>query len=439
MEKLVTYMNGERVGEFIKLTNGAHEFQYCAQWLENPKGRPLSLSLPLQFKKHTSSHVINYFDNLLPDLNEIRDRILARYKADSRQAFDLLKQVGKDSVGAISLHTADDKPHVQQLDYEPLSKSRLKKVLSAYQSKIPLGMLDDEDDFRISIAGAQEKTALLKIGNDWCIPKGSTPTSHIIKLPIGEIQQPNATLDMTDSVENEFICLKLAKALGFAVPDAEIIHCNNVKALAVERFDRRWSKDNTWILRLPQEDMCQAFGKPSAIKYESDGGVGVKEIMQLLLGSSNALADRAAFMRFLVFQWLIGATDGHAKNFSIFIGAGGTYQLTPFYDIISAYPIVGGKGLHIKSLKLAMGLKASKGKKYKLDKIYPRHFLATAKEVGFSKIQMQEIMDGLAGALPKAIEQVKQQLPPEFPAHIADAIFEGALKMVARLESQDAY
>ncbi len=169
--------------------------------------------------------------------------------------------------------------------------------------------------FRISVAGAQEKTALLKIENQWCIPKGATPTTHIIKLPIGKIHQPNSVLDMSDSVENEYLCLSLAKSLGFNVPNAEIIYTNDIKAIAVERFDRRWSNDKSWLLRLPQEDMCQVFGLPSALKYEADGGPGIKAIMDLLMGSSLSLKDRESFMRFQVFQWLIGATDGHAKNF----------------------------------------------------------------------------------------------------------------------------
>ncbi|WP_413692147.1 HipA domain-containing protein [Psychromonas sp. KJ10-2] len=178
----------------------------------------------------------------------------------------------------------------------------------------------------------------------WCIPKGNTPTTHIIKLPIGEIEQANATLDLKDSVENEYLCIELARELGFEVPNVEVIKTKNIKALAIERFDRRWSKDRTKILRLPQEDICQVFGKPSSIKYESNGGTGIAEVMKLLMGSSNALEDQYNFMRFQVFQWIIGATDGHAKNFSIFIGRGGSYKLTPFYDILSAYPILGGVG-----------------------------------------------------------------------------------------------
>ena len=131
MASLIAYMNGERVGEFTKLSNGAHQFQYDKSWVESPIGRPLPLSLPLQYPKITTNSVINYFDNLLPDLPEVRDRIVARYQAKSRQTFDLLKEVGKDSVGAISLLSHDEVPNTKQLNYEILTSDRLKQVLSA--------------------------------------------------------------------------------------------------------------------------------------------------------------------------------------------------------------------------------------------------------------------------------------------------------------------
>ncbi|HIF9306601.1 TPA: type II toxin-antitoxin system HipA family toxin [Photobacterium damselae] len=422
MQKLIAYMNGELVGTLEKHKNGAHTFQYDKNWLTNAVTRPLSLSLKLQLPAITSDAVINYFDNLLPDSPQVRDRIVARYKASSKQPFDLLKEIGKDSVGAIALLPPDRPYKKEPLSYEVLDNKKLETVLSAYKSDIPLGMLEEEEDFRISVAGAQEKTALLFVDEQWCIPKGNTPTTHIIKLPIGEIQQANATLDLKDSVENEYLCIKLARALGFAVPNVNIIQTDNIKALAVERFDRRWTKDRAGLLRLPQEDICQVFGMPSSIKYESQGGPGIAQIMELLMGSSNALEDRYNFMRFQVFQWLIGATDGHAKNFSIYIDKGGSYRLTPFYDILSAYPLLGGKGLNIRKLKLAMGLKATKGKKYEISKILPRHFLDTAKDVNFNQDTMQEIINEMKDALPKAMLQVSATLPKGFPEHIVSSI-----------------
>ena len=319
---------------------------------------------------------------------------------------------------------------------DKMNVNRLEEVLTAYKADIPLGMIREENDFRISVAGAQEKTALLRIGNDWCIPKGITPTTHIIKLPIGEIRQPNATLDLSQSVDNEYYCLLLAKELGLNVPDAEIIKAGNVRALAVERFDRRWNAERTVLLRLPQENMCQTFGLPSSVKYESDGGPGIARIMAFLMGSSEALKDRYDFMKFQVFQWLIGATDGHAKNFSVFIQAGGSYRLTPFYDIISAFPVLGGAGIHISDLKLAMGLNASKGKKTAIDKIYPRHFLATAKVLKFPQVQMHEILSDFARMIPAALDNVKTSLPTDFPENVVTAVETNVLRLHRRLSRE---
>ena len=145
----------------------------------------------------TSDAVFNFFDNLLPDSPIVRDRIVKRYHAKSRQPFDLLSEIGRDSVGAVTLIPEDETVTCPIMAWEKLTEARLEEVLTAYKADIPLGMIREENDFRISVAGAQEKTALFRIGNDWCIPKGITPTTHIIKLPIGEIRQPNATLDLS--------------------------------------------------------------------------------------------------------------------------------------------------------------------------------------------------------------------------------------------------
>ncbi|HBB8704222.1 TPA: HipA domain-containing protein [Escherichia coli] len=350
--------------------------------------------------------VNNNLDNLLPDSPIVRDRIVKRYHAKSRQPFDLLSEIGRDSVGAVTLIPEDETVTHPIMAWEKLTEARLEEVLTAYKADIPLGMIREENDFRISVAGAQEKTALLRIGNDWCIPKGITPTTHIIKLPIGEIRQPNATLDLSQSVDNEYYCLLLAKELGLNVPDAEIIKAGNVRALAVERFDRRWNAERTVLLRLPQEDMCQTFGLPSSVKYESDGGPGIARIMAFLMGSSEALKDRYDFMKFQVFQWLIGAT------------------------------VLGGTGIHISDLKLAMGLNASKGKKTAIDKIYPRHFLATAKVLRFPEVQMHEILSDFARMIPAALDNVKTSLPTDFPENVVTAVESNVLRLHGRLSRE---
>ncbi|ELM8881501.1 HipA N-terminal domain-containing protein [Escherichia coli] len=195
MPKLVTWMNNQRVGELTKLANGAHTFKYAPEWLASRYARPLSLSLPLQRGNITSDAVFNFFDNLLPDSPIVRDRIVKRYHAKSRQPFDLLSEIGRDSVGAVTLIPEDETVTRPIMAWEKLTEARLEEVLTAYKADIPLGMIREENDFRISVAGAQEKTALLRIGNDWCIPKGITPTTHIIKLPIGEIKGKKTAID----------------------------------------------------------------------------------------------------------------------------------------------------------------------------------------------------------------------------------------------------
>ncbi len=159
-------------------------------------------------------------------------------------------------------------------------------------------------------------------------------------------------------------------------------------------------------------------------------------IMAFLMGSSEALRDRYDFIKFQVFQWLIGATDGHAKNFSVFIQAGGSYRLTPFYDIISAFPVLGGTGIHISDLKLAMGLNASKGKKTAIDKIYPRHFLATAKVLRFPEVQMHEILSDFARMIPAALDNVKTSLPTDFPENVVTAVETNVLRLHGRLSRE---
>uniref|UniRef100_UPI0034A44C92 HipA domain-containing protein n=1 Tax=Aeromonas sp. R2-1 TaxID=3138459 RepID=UPI0034A44C92 len=223
------------------------------------------------------------------------------------------------------------------------------------------------------------------------------------------------------------------KEFGLPVPHCFMMQVGQVKALAVERFDRRYAADRSWIMRLPQEDFCQVLNVPSARKYESHGGPGITDIMKTLLGSATPEQDRYLFMKSQVLFWLLAATDGHAKNFSVFIEPEGRFRLTPFYDILSMYPAFGGRGLHPRDAKLAMGLTATKGKKYAIEQIFPRHFYQTAKAVGFEKVQMEMILNEMASSLDEVISAVRQQLPDTFPTQIADSILDGLSTRAQRL------
>lgn len=189
----------------------------------------------------------------------------------------------------------------------------------------------------------------------------------------------------------------------------------------IERFDRRWAKDNSYLLRLPQEDMCQAFKIAPARKYENDGGMGILPIMQLLKGSSDALADQKAFFKAQILFWLLCAIDGHTKNFSLFLEPDNRYKLTPFYDVISAYPLISPKGLQKQKVKMAMAWHGEQNKHYLWDKIQLRHIFHTAKLARLSKQTVEDILQEIVVASLRLNSIPTQHLPEQ----IVEAILSG--------------
>jgi len=418
--ELFVYMNSQLIGRLTQLSSTKMKFVYEKSWLQSEYGRPISLSMPLTESPYEGDVVYNYFDNLLPDNESLRGRIQKRFSAKTSGCFDLLSYIGIDCVGALQLVTEPLLSEIPKIDAKAISNKHIAKLIKNYKHA-PLGM-EENSTFRISIAGAQEKTALLKYKNRWCLPEGVTPTSHIIKLPIGYIE--HSGIDLTESIENEWLCLQILSAFGLPTNEVEIAHFDDTKTLVVKRFDRKWSKDCTKIIRLPQEDMCQALGISSHLKYESDGGPGIVNIMEVLRGAYEAKEDRERFMRSVFLFWVLGAIDGHAKNFSILMEAGGNYRLTPLYDVLSAYPLAQSRQLEWKELKMAMALRG-KNKHYRWYEIQQRHWLSTANECQFSAALMQNIIDETCDILEAVIEQVSLLLPNDFPMKMADAIFSG--------------
>jgi serine/threonine-protein kinase HipA len=401
-------MNGRLVGFLQKLPSGALTFQYAKEWLEISQARPISLSLPLRTLAYEGTQVYNFFDNLLPDNEHIHARIQAKFKVSSSHPFDLLSAIGADCVGAIQLGPEQALSNVDVTTAQALSTAEIAKLLKGYGTA-PLGMSEEVEDLRVSIAGAQEKTALLWHQGQWCRPIGPTPTSHIFKLPIGSIAKNN--IDLSESCENEWLCLEITKAFGFPTAKAQIQHFEDVKVLVVERFDRHWSRDGQWLMRLPQEDMCQALGISPNLKYQSDGGPGMAEIMKVLLGAHNANADREQFFRSQILFWLLAATDGHAKNFSIHLEPGGSYSLTPLYDVISFYPYISASK-PVQKIKMAMALKGTKRNNYHWSAIQPRHFILTAKAINFSPKKAELILKEMLEQANHVAKEYQKDFPP---------------------------
>ena len=213
----------------------------------------------------------------------------------------------------------------------------------------PLGL--DADEFRISIVGAQEKTALLRYDGAWIRPSGFNPTTHILKTQLGVLP---AGIDLSDSVENEYFCMSFCRVMGMEVAEIAIADFEDVRSLVVTRFDRRWAK-NGRLIRLPQEDFCQALTFPPSQKYQLDSGPRIKEGVGLLAGSDDPEAGQRAFFRTQVLFWLFGATDRHAKNFSVALRPGGV-RMTPLYDVLGAQKAVDDGQFRQNRMRLAMAV-----------------------------------------------------------------------------------
>lgn len=427
-QTLTVAMNGDVVGNLYRDGSGAMSFQYAPEWLAQPGSRAISLSLPLQHSRLRGKEVFNFFSNLLPDSEAIIARMQARFHVETAHPFDLLASVGRDCVGAIQLYPPDSEiPPVMEMQAEPLDCAQIEALLDGYQMA-PLGM-EEGADFRISLAGAQEKTALLWYQGRWQRPKGSTPTSHIFKLPIGRIEQNN--IDLRESCENEWLCLCIAREFGFPVANAELAVFGQKKVLIVERFDRRWSRDG-WLMRLPQEDFYQALGIAPALKYEAHGGPGIADVMKLLLGSRSATQDREMFFKSQILFWMLAAIDGHGKNFSLFIEPETSFRMTPLYDVMSAFPIFETGGIPRKKAKMAMALQG-KNRQYHFAMIQPRHFISTSAHVGFSQNLASKLMQEMAARTEEVIATVAAELPIDFPEHISSAIFNGLSSQAARI------
>lgn len=413
--------------------------RYDDSWLASPSARPLSLSLPLPLTGNEplrGNRVEYFFDNLLPDSGSIRRRLAQRHAASSEDTFDLLAAIGRDCVGAVQFLPADASPAgFDRIEGDLLDDEAVAALLRATVASGALAAQGKDSDFRVSIAGAQEKTALLLHDGAWLRPRGATPTTHIVKLPLGLVG--NMQADMRTSVYNEWLCLKFMGALGLDVAQADIVtFADHAPVLVVERFDRKLHASGTWILRLPQEDFCQAVGVSAARKYESDGGPGIERLAQVISGSQNARTDLRTLMASQVVFWLLAATDGHAKNFSIRLQAGGAYALTPLYDVLSAWPVIGsGKNqLDWRNARLAMAV-SGKNRHYELATILRRHFNATAARCGWGA-NAEDILEELLARVEPAIAAVTRLMPAGFPHDVAEAIFGGVRQQVRRLQAQ---
>lgn len=417
-DRLVIVADGRIMGEIRRDSRSRLALVYDPAWRRNADAYPLSLSMPLVVDEHGHDAITPWLWGLLPDNEIILDSWGKRFQVSPRNPFALLAHVGEDCAGAIQLVEparveallAQSVGDVEWLDDKGVA-DRLRRLREDHAAwRMP------RDTGQFSLAGAQPKTALLFSGGRWGVPSGSLPTTHILKPP---------TEGFDGHAENEHVCLALARALGLPAATSQVQRFGSETAIVVERYDRALS-GNT-IHRLHQEDMCQALGLPPTQKYENQRGPGAKPIVELLrTHSGRPPDDTRTFLQALAFNWLIGGTDAHAKNYAVLIGGGGRARLAPLYDLASALAY---EALDSRKLKLAMRI----ADKYALEEIGLRQWrrLASALRVDAEWLRLQclDLAEKLPGALTDVIQAARGEgLRHKVLRRLADALRDRAAR-----------
>ncbi|SDT85061.1 type II toxin-antitoxin system HipA family toxin [Desulfobacula phenolica] len=320
MDTLNVFFEQTRVGSLSINDRRQFSFQYSKKWLTSPDAFQISISLPMQEEIFPHNKVKSFFSNLLPEA-AVRILIAKQLGISDKNDFMLLKRIGGECAGAITiLPDAGIPESPDQYTYRLLSDEQLADLIKDIPAR-PL--LAGQEGIRISLAGAQEKLALFYNDPSFYIPENGAPSNFILKPNMAHFQF---------SIENECFCMMLANAVGLAVSPVMIARKQDQKVLLIKRYDR--ILDNNILKRLHQEDFCQAMGLSHELKYQADGGPGLKACFDLVRSySANPIKDFQQLMQWVFFNYLIGNMDGHAKNLS-FIYQAKQIRLAPFYDML---------------------------------------------------------------------------------------------------------
>lgn len=315
-KKLFVYRDNALVGTLID--ESPIKFVYDATWRQNHQ-EPISPNMGLSQVEHSGQTVEAYFENLLPEAG-IRDLLKLKYQTTT--TFGLLSVIGGDTASDLTILPEGQLPEPSQ--YQVITWQDVADLFTQQQGVIR--NIQEQDGLRISLAGAQRKLSICidKDGNP-LLPLGSSPSTYIVKPDIQGIDGVWA------SAINETFVMTLAAKLKLGV--AEVSYQPIAKACVIKRYDRQLDS-NGQIKRLHQLDLCQIDGKPSTIKYETDGGPTLLRCRELLSQSGVGAADTKRFIQWIFFNLYVGNHDSHAKNLSIYFSPTGV-RITPFYDLLS--------------------------------------------------------------------------------------------------------
>jgi len=396
-DELIALLDQKGVGRVEKDAHGRLRFVYDETWREADDAYPLSLSMPLGSREHGRSAIEAFLWGLLPDNEHVLARWGAKFQVSQRNVFALISHVGEDCAGAVQFVAPERLDAIRsgkedQVDW--LDEAELARRLKALREDHAAWRMP-RDTGQFSLAGAQPKTALLWQNDKWGVPSGRIPTTHILKPPTGQFE---------GHAENEHICLMLARNIGLPTAESRVMHFQDEIAIVIERYDRLQVGND--IVRVHQEDICQARGIMPTQKYQNEGGPSALDVVELLRSSStNREADVQTFVAALGFNWIIGGSDAHAKNYSLLLGSG-TVRLAPLYDVASVFPY---DEFDVRRTKLAMKV----GGEYKLAQISLRQWQKFAREIRIDAAGLIDLLIGMAKQLPDEVSAARARARDE--------------------------
>jgi serine/threonine-protein kinase HipA len=403
-DRLSVLLAGQVIGELRRGSGRRLALHYEESWRSARDAFPLSLSMPLVAASYEHRKVNVYLWGLLPENPLVLEHWARQFQVSAADPFALLACVGEDCPGAVQFALPERaarllsarKPEVAWLDDAQIAE-RIRELRADHGA-----WRSPSDTGQFSLAGAQPKTALLYDGRRYGVPAGRMPTTHILKPPLPELD---------GHAENEHLCLGLARALGLPSAHSSVQRFDGEVAIVVERYDR--VRQGAQWLRVHQEDACQALGVMPSAKYQSEGGPGAKQLVELLRTySTRANEDVQTFIDALIFNWLIAGTDAHAKNYSILIGAGGQVRLAPLYDVASAYAY---RRFDPHKLKLAMKI----GGTYRIRDIARRSWQTLAREAQLDEAALVARAKAMAAAIPGEFAKLREGAAREGLEHPA--------------------
>lgn len=413
--KLNIFFGNKKAGSLESTENRGVIFVYDENYLDDKNSGPLSASLPLQREEFPQKQCIPFFSGLLPE-EDSRKKIADYLHISETSTLKLLEALGGECAGLISILREDEddsfsKETSFKLDsenYEQLDDKRLSEFIGKMNTR-PLIKADDK--LRLSLAGAQEKLALAKINGEWYLPLNGAPSTHILK--------PARTDSLSSLAQNEYICMKLAKNFGLPVPDVDLLKIAEKDIFVVERYDRIKEADS--IQRLHQEDFCQALGIMSTSKYQNDGGPGIADIFKTILKVCTVPAlESQKFLRYVLFNYLMGNCDSHGKNYSL-LYKNNRVELSPLYDVVSTIIYSG------LTEKLSMKI----GKHYEIQKVTQEDFSLLAESLSIKYSVLSKIFDDFAKKYINAFEELKDD--EKISRDVLNSIFDVTSKSLKSL------